>query len=128
MSYLFVSEQRKVAENMDVDFGMDMKKSAVLREVSKQNKLNDSAIREIMMYGNLAAEGDLAAEGEVPTTRKPIKVKISTDICDRYFAPDWDNKKVQEIIELALEQYFNKSTGSDDTDRFIMDDEDKYQI
>lgn len=123
LSYLFTSEQIKVAEYIE-DFGMDMKKSAVLREVSKQKQLNDNAIREIMMYGKVIINND----GEVAVTRKPMKVKISTDVCNRYFAPDWDDKKVQEVVELALERYFNGLKNSGDIDRLIMDDEDKYQI
>lgn len=98
LSYLFTSEQRKVAEM--IEFGVDMKKSTLLREVSKQNRLNDNAIREILVMGTY---------GAAPTTkRKPIKVKISTDISEKYFAPDWDEAKVQDIINLALEQYFSK--------------------
>ena len=98
LSYLFTSEQRKVAEM--IEFGVDMKKSTLLREVSKQNRLNDNAIREILVMGTY---------GAAPTTkRKPIKVKISTDISEKYFAPDWDEAKVQNIINLALEQYFSK--------------------
>ena len=83
-----------------IEFGVDMKKSTLLREVSKQNRLNDNAIREILVMGTY---------GAAPTTKhKPIKVKISTDISEKYFAPDWDEAKVQDIINLALEQYFSK--------------------
>lgn len=122
LSYLLTFEQIKVSEYIE-DFGMDMKKSAVLREASKQKRLNGNNIREIMKYGNLSG-----SDGEVAATRKPMKVKISTNVCDKYFAPDWDEKKVQEIIEAALERYFNGLENSDDIDRLIMDDEDKYQI
>ena len=97
LSYLFSSEQRTVAEL--IEFGVDMKKSALLREISRQNKLNDDAIREILVMGTY---------GKQEQKRKPIKVKISTNISDKYFAPDWDEAKVQDIINLALEQYFSK--------------------
>ena len=97
LSYLFSSEQRTVAEL--IEFGVDMKKSALLREISRQNKLNDDAIREILVMGTY---------GKQEQKRKPIKVKISTDISDKYFAPDWDEAKVQDVINLALEQYFSK--------------------
>ena len=98
LSSLFSSEQRKVAEL--IDFGVDMKKSALLREVSRQNKLNDNAIREILISGKL---------GNAPEVkRKPIRVKIDTEISDKYFSPDWDEARVQEIINAALEQYFAK--------------------
>lgn len=99
LSYLFSSEQRKVAEL--IDFGVDMKKSALLREVSRQNKLNDNAIHEILITGRL---------GNAPVAkRKPIRVKIDTEISDKYFSPDWDEARVQDIINLALEQYFSKT-------------------
>lgn len=98
LSYLFSSEQRKVAEL--IDFGVDMKKSALLREVSRQNKLNDNAIHEILITGRL---------GDAPAAkRKPIRVKIDTEISNKYFSPDWDEARVQDIINLSLEQYFSK--------------------
>ena len=98
LSSLFSSEQRKVAEL--IDFGVDMKKSALLREVSRQNKLNDNAIHEILITGR---------SGDAPAAkRKPIRVKIDTEISNKYFSPDWDEARVQDIINLALEQYFSK--------------------
>lgn len=99
LSFLFTSEQKIVAEFIGLGFAVDMKKSTLLREVSRQNRLNDIAIREILAFGTY---------GVAPTTKKkPIKVKISTDISEKYFAPDWDEAKVQDIINLALEQYFS---------------------
>ena len=77
-----------------------MKKSSLLREVSRQNKLNDNAIHEILITGR---------SGDAPAAkRKPIRVKIDTEISNKYFSPDWDEARVQDIINLALEQYFSK--------------------
>ncbi|MCM1059789.1 MAG: ParB/RepB/Spo0J family partition protein [Eubacterium sp.] len=97
LSYLTQDEQSRVAELMDL--GMDMKKAVLLRELSKQGKLNERAIQDIMYRGELN-------DGSGAVKRKPIKVKISADISEKYFAPEWDEKKVQEIVDLALEQYF----------------------
>ena len=38
--------------------------------------------------------------------RKPIKVKINADITEKYFDPEWDENKVQEVVAEALELYF----------------------
>lgn len=97
LSYLSQNEQTIVAELMDL--GMDMKKAALLREVSKQKKLTAKAIRDIMYRGELI-------DKDAPIKRKPIKVKINADITEKYFDPEWDESKVQEVVEEALELYF----------------------
>lgn len=97
LSYLSQNEQTIVAELMDL--GMDMKKAALLREVSKQKKLTAKAIRDIMYRGELI-------DKDAPIKRKPIKVKINADITEKYFDPEWDESKVQEVVEEALERYF----------------------
>lgn len=113
LSYLFTSEQKKVAEM--IEFGVDMKKSTLLREVSRQNRLNDNAIREILALGTY---------GAAPAAKKkPIKVKISTDISEKYFAPDWDEAKVQDVINLALEQYFSKQSPKSELDGYGLSEE-----
>lgn len=43
---------------------------------------------------------------DAPIKRKPIKVKINADITEKYFDPEWDESKVQEVVEEALERYF----------------------
>ncbi len=97
LSYLSQNEQTIVAELMDL--GMDMKKAALLREVSKQKKLTAKAIRDIMYRGELI-------DKDAPIKRKPIKVKINADITEKYFDPEWDESKVQEVVAEALELYF----------------------
>ena len=97
LSYLSQNEQTIVAELMDL--GMDMKKAALLREVSKQKKLTEKAIRDIMYRGELI-------DKDAHVKRKPIKVKINADITEKYFDPEWDENKVQEVVAEALEMYF----------------------
>lgn len=97
LSYLSQNEQTIVAELMDL--GMDMKKAALLREVSKQKKLTEKAIRDIMYRGELI-------DKDAPVKRKPIKVKINAELTEKYFDPDWDENKVQEVVAEALELYF----------------------
>lgn len=97
LSYLSQNEQTIVAEHMDL--GMDMKKAALLREVSKQGKLTAKVIRDIMYRGELI-------DKDTPLKRKPIKVKINADITEKYFDPEWDENKVQEVVAEALELYF----------------------
>lgn len=97
LSYLKRGEQKCVAKL--VDCGIDIKKSLMLRELSKQGKLTDKIISEIMYRGE-------PIDNNAPVKPKPIRVKISSDVCSRFFSPDWDENKVREVVELALERYF----------------------
>ena len=117
LSYLQPSQQQILIQIMldCVNTKISMKQSELLRQLSSQNNLTENNIREIVLLGKLSNNSDTAP-------RKPIKVKISADIGAKYFPPNLDEDKVREIIELALEQYFA------DTNHFIMDENDEYQI
>ncbi len=104
LSYLFVSEQKKVAETLAQDGNsMDTKKSAVLKEISAKKQLNDVVI-EAVISGQYNPDAKLS---------KPKQVKIKSETVKKYFAQDMDNDKIQEIIEKALEQYFNGNARED---------------
>lgn len=117
LSYLLPNEQKMLVRVMIdcVNTKISMKQSELLRELSREKNLTENNVREIVLTGKLTDHSD-------PTPRKPIKVKISADIGAKYFAPNWDEDKVRQIVELALEQYFTN------TDRLIMDENDEYQI
>lgn len=106
LSYLFHSEQLKVADMLaESDYTVDMKKSSMLREVSAAKQLNDLMIEAIMR-----------GQYNPTATIKPkaVKVKISAEISQKYFASDWNEAKIQEIVGLALEKYFNDKSFDDD--------------
>lgn len=86
------------------DYAVDMKKSAMLREVSEAKQLNDLMIEAILrgQYNPTAA-----------VKPKTVKVKISAEMSQKYFAPDWDEAKIQELVGLALEKYFNNLSIED---------------
>lgn len=115
LSYLLSSEQKMLVRVMIdcVNTKISMKQSELLRELSREKNLTENNVRVIVLTGNLAANS---------APRKAIKVKISADIGAKYFSPNWDEDKVRQIVELALEQYFTN------TDRLIMDEKDEYQI
>ena len=117
LSYLLPNEQKMLVRVMIdcVNTKISMKQSELLRELSREKNLTENNVREIVLTGKLT-------DHSAPTPRKPIKVKISADIGAKYFAPNWDEDKVRQIVELALEQYFTS------TDRLIMDEKDEYQI
>lgn len=119
LSYLLASEQKMLVKCMTTGCEvtqLSMKQSELLRGLSHNKKFTENNMRQIVLFGKLSDDSTEAA------SRKPIKVKISADIGAKYFAPDWDEDKVREIVELALERYFT------DTDHTIMDDNDEYQV
>ena len=102
LSYLFDEEQRTVAEMISEGNTVDMKKSALLKELSAKKQLNDTMIEAIIT-------------GQYNPNAKPQKprtFKIKSEIAEKYFAPDWDEERVQEIITAALEMYYNSSSSA----------------
>ncbi len=102
LSYLLKSEQRKVAKMVtEVGYSVDMKKSALLKELSAQKQLNDKLIEAII-------SGQYNPDAKPP---KPKAFKIKAETAEKYFDTDWDNDKVQEVIAAALEMYFNSEVA-----------------
>lgn len=102
LSYLLVAEQRKVSEMVtEGGYSVDMRKSALLKELSAQKQLNDKLI-EAIIYGQYNPDAK---------PPKPKAFKIKAEIAEKYFALDWDNDKIQEVIAAALEMYYNNKTA-----------------
>ena len=102
LSYLLDAEQRKTAEMVFNGNSVDMKKSVLLKELSAKKQLNDTMI-EAIITGKYNPNVKL---------QKPKSFKIRSEIAEKYFAADWDEDKLQEIITAALEMYYN-SGGAD---------------
>lgn len=97
LSYLLDAEQRTTAEVVSSGNSVDMKKSALLKELSAKKQLNDTIIEAIIT-------GQYNPNAKLP---KPKAFKIKSEIAEKYFAPDWDEDRVQQIIAAALEMYYN---------------------
>ncbi len=102
LSYLLKSEQRKVAKMItEGGYSVDMKKSALLKELSAQKQLNEKMIEAII-------SGQYNPDAK-PSKPKAFKIKAET--AEKYFATDWDNDKIQDVIAAALEMYFNSEAA-----------------
>ncbi len=106
LSYLFASEQRKVAELVGEGYTVDMKKSSLLREISEQKQLNDRMIEVIL-------SGQYDPSKAAP---KPKTVKLKTETVEKYFPPEATSEEIQNIIDKALEHYFKEEAEFDEDD------------
>jgi ParB family chromosome partitioning protein len=97
MSFLKEAEQKAVADCMERhNFSADMKKADALRKQSEKGRLDAYAINRIL-------------SGEMG--HKPVRtptVKVSKTVYSKYFKPNQPAKEVQEIVEKALEMYFEQ--------------------
>jgi ParB family chromosome partitioning protein len=95
MSFLKEAEQEVVDDCMERNgLSVDMKKADLLRQFSEKGKLNGESVYRIL-------------SGE--TTQKPNRtptVKVDKAVYAKYFTPTQPAKEVQEIVEKALEMYF----------------------
>jgi ParB family chromosome partitioning protein len=97
LSFLKESEQEAVEDCMERNnLSVDMKKANILRHFSEKSKLNGENVYKIL-------SGDTA-----PKPNRTPTVKIDKTVYARYFKPNQPAKEVQEIIEKALELYFEQ--------------------
>ena len=75
---------------------VDMKKADALRQFSEKDKLSEENVYRI-----------LSGETSPKPNRTPT-VKINKTVYTKYFQPNQPAKEVQDIVEKALEQYFNQ--------------------
>lgn len=93
--------QRNIVELLEaLGVGISMKKAELLREALGNNELDDAVLREILVTGNYKKKTE-------KTRRRAYEVKINPTISEKYFSPDWDMAQIQDIVNLALEQYFS---------------------
>jgi ParB family chromosome partitioning protein len=77
-------------------FKIDMKKSGLLKQYEEKDKLTEDTIYKIL-------------SGEISKTKKTKKAsafKIKSKIIQRFFTPEQKDSEIEQIIEKALEQYF----------------------
>ena len=96
LSYLKIEEQTQIFECMERNgLSVDVKKAEILRQFSEKGKLNGESVYKILT-------GDTALK----PNRTPT-VKINKLVYAKYFKPNQSAKEVQDIVEKALESYFD---------------------
>ena len=99
LSFLKETEQKELNKCIELNgFAVDMKKADVLRQYSEDGKLDDERIYLIL-------NGELGQKPKSKPNRTPV-VKVNKSVYARYFQPNQSAKEVQDIVEKALEQYF----------------------
>ncbi len=99
LSYLTIEEQFIIEDIIRIhNIKIDMRKSSQLKILSKNAKLTDKEIQLIL----LAKEKDDSINAKV----KPIKLNIN--IINKYFNNNQELEEIQDIIEKALEKYFEE--------------------
>ena len=94
VSFLFLNEQKFLAECLESGHKINASKAAVLRSQSKAKTLDDDTIKAII--AGETADADT----------KPRKVKVSGEVYSRFFKPDQSPKEVESIVEEALTLFF----------------------
>jgi ParB family chromosome partitioning protein len=99
LSFLKESEQQELARCAEINkFSIDMKKADMLRAFSEKGKLDDERIYLIL-------NGEI---GKKPKPNRTPTVKVRKDVYAKYFKPNQPAREVEEIVEKALELYFQQ--------------------
>ncbi len=97
LSYLLDEEQILIADILTSnEFKIDMKKAETLRAFSEGNKLNEEIAYSIL-------SGEL---NKKPKANKPAPIKLKPRLISKFFAPEIKQPEIEEVIEKALELYF----------------------
>lgn len=101
LSYLNHENQSYLAGFLDMGNNIDLEKAKKLRELQKNKKLNEMNMQKVL-------------NGSY-NTQKPKSIlkgyKIDSKTMKRYFKENQSEKEVKEILEAALEMYFNAHQG-----------------
>jgi ParB family chromosome partitioning protein len=97
ISFLSNKEQIMLADYLDEGIGKKKKKKAeLMREFSKENKLDRKCMVEIL-------KGQAVQKKQTAPA-----IKVSNDVYDRYFSSGQSEKEIQNIVEEALTLYFER--------------------
>lgn len=124
LSYLNKIEQYAVEEIIEKhNIKIDMKKSVQLKQLKKNltenQQLDEEDIKNILLASNQCNK-------DYSKKRKPIKVK--TELVEKFFTPEQQYEQIQNIIEKALEQYFDKIKHNDSHKIVKLDGLDQYVL
>ncbi len=97
LSYLSAENQEMIDAIVSEDtFKVDMKKASMIRSYEDEGKLNWKTAKSIIT-------GEAMKD---PNKQKPIK--LQANLINKFFSPNQDKKDIENIIEKALEMYFQK--------------------
>ena len=97
LSYLSTENQEMIDAIVSEDtFKVDMKKASMIRTYEDEGKLNWKIAKSIIT-------GEAMKD---PNKQKPIK--LQSKMINKFFSPNQDKKDIENIIEKALEMYFQK--------------------
>ena len=98
LSFLKEQEQKIVEDCISLNkYKLDIKKADLLRQYSEKSKLDADNV-----YLILSGETVPKKPNQTPA------VKLNKKIYAKYFKPNQPVKEVHEILEKALEMYFNR--------------------
>lgn len=98
LSYISEENQKVFVELMKTDGNKcDIKKAKLIRELQQKGKLTIATMQEV-----------LSGEKAKKSPGKPKPFKVNGGIIKKYFKPEDKQKDIEEIIDKALELYFNQ--------------------
>lgn len=99
ISYLKQEEQEKLEKLLkENNYKVNMKKAELLKAYSKSNKLTEQVILNILV--------DKISKNN--NSNKTSGFKLKTKIISKYFNPEQKQEEIEEIIEKALNLYFEE--------------------
>ena len=93
LSFLDEDDQREVAELAE-DYEITLKKCEELKKLADAGELDDVA----------AVLDNTAKQEQTAPKMKPVRIR--KDVFDRYFQKNKDKEYVQDVVEIALSEYF----------------------
>ena len=93
LSFLDENDQREVAELAE-DYEITLKKCEELKRLADAGELDDVA----------AVLDNTAKQEQTAPKMKPVRIR--KDVFDRYFQKNKDREYVQDVVEVALSEYF----------------------
>ena len=93
LSFLDEDDQREVAELAE-DYEITLKKCEELKKLADAGELDDVA----------AVLDNTAKQEQTAPKMKPVRIR--KDVFDRYFQKNKDKEYVQDVVEVALSEYF----------------------
>lgn len=98
LSYISIENQQLLAELINSnEYKCDISKAKLIRELQVKNKLTIATMTEVLS-GKKVKRKPGAPKG----------YKVSGKVIQKYFKPEQDDKEIGEIIEKALELYFEE--------------------
>jgi ParB family chromosome partitioning protein len=98
LSYLSIEEQKKIFFVIfEKRYKVNMKKAAILRELSQNQELTGEQITEVL--------SDISKR----STQTSPPIKIPHHVYSKYFNADIKQDEIEDIIDKALYEYFSKT-------------------